>query len=194
MPPVGSPEMSWRDSSPPTELNSQAIEGKPPEITRDHACTLLASLDTSRPVGHRDKALIATLIYTTARAGAVASLRLKDFTQDGTQYLLRLMEKGRKSRSIPVRHDLQQLLLTYLGAIRSQSKPKDTPFIRSVAGQADQLTSQLLRNINVCRMIKRRLRRLCTQKASCTSNRPAAQIIPARLNWQKAMGLIPRPA
>ncbi len=37
--------------------------------------------------------MIATLIYTAARAGAVASLRLTDFTHDGTQYSLRFMEK-----------------------------------------------------------------------------------------------------
>ena len=136
----------------------QAIEGKTPEITRDQARTLLASIDTSRPVGLRDKALIATLIYTAARAGAVANLRLKDFTHDGTQYALRFMEKGGKSRSIPVRHDLQQLLLDYLEVIDGQAEPKDAPFFRSVAGRVGQLTSQPLRNIDVCRMIKRRLR------------------------------------
>ncbi len=42
----------------------QAVEGKTPEISRDQARTLLASIDTSRPVGLRDKAIIATLIYT----------------------------------------------------------------------------------------------------------------------------------
>lgn len=136
----------------------QAIEGKTPEITRDQARTLLASIDTSRPVGLRDKALIATLIYTAARAGAVANLRLKDFTHDGTQYSLRFMEKGGKSRSIPVRHDLQQLLLDYLEVIDGHAEPKDAPFFRSVAGRVGQLTSQPLRNIDVCRMIKRRLR------------------------------------
>ena len=136
----------------------QAIEGKTPEITRDQARTLLASIDTSRPVGLRDKAIIATLIYTAARAGAVAGLRHKDFAYDGTQYTLRFMEKGGKSRSIPIRHDLQALLLAYLACFNSQAEPKDAAFFRSVAGRTGELTNQPIRNIDVCRMIKRRLR------------------------------------
>ena len=53
----------------------QVIEGKTPEITVKDVRTLLASLDTSTVVGLRDRAIIAILVYTAARAGAVASLR-----------------------------------------------------------------------------------------------------------------------
>ena len=136
----------------------QAVEGKTPEISRDQARTLLASINTSRPVDLRDKAIIATLIYTAARAGAVAGLKLKDFAYDGTQYTLRFMEKGGKSRSIPIRHDLQILLLAYLASFDSQAEPKDAPFFRSVAGRTGELTNKSIRNIDVCRMVKRRLR------------------------------------
>jgi integrase/recombinase XerD len=136
----------------------QAIEGKTPEITRDQARTLLASIDTDRPVGRRDKAIIATLIYTATRAGAVASLRLEDFTSNGTQYSLRFHEKGGKSRSIPVRHDLQAFLLAYLADIAWESQPGDTPFFRSIAGRTGKLTSLPVRNVDVCRMVKRRLK------------------------------------
>ena len=45
----------------------QVVEGKTPEISRDQARLLLASIDVSRPVGLRDRAIIATLIYTAAR-------------------------------------------------------------------------------------------------------------------------------
>jgi integrase/recombinase XerD len=62
----------------------QTIEGKTLDINRDQARALLASINTSRPSGLRDKAIIAILIYTATRAGAVASLRFKDFTSDGT--------------------------------------------------------------------------------------------------------------
>jgi integrase/recombinase XerD len=66
----------------------EAVEGKTPEITVEQARTLLKSISPSRSVGRRDKAIIATLIYTAARAGAVAGLRLKDVAWDGTQYAL----------------------------------------------------------------------------------------------------------
>ena len=51
------------------------VEGKTPEISRDQARQLLAAIDDSRPVGKRDKAIVATLIYTAARAGASPSTR-----------------------------------------------------------------------------------------------------------------------
>ena len=57
-------------------------------------------------VGLRDRAILATLVYTACRAGAVARLRIQDFQHDGTQHVLRLLEKGGKSREIPVWHDL----------------------------------------------------------------------------------------
>ncbi len=99
------------------------IEGKTPEITIEQARTLLASIrvaktvttkegtDVETPllVGLRDRAILATLEFTACRAGAVAKLRLGDFQNDGTQYVLRFQEKGGKSREIPVRHDLEGL-------------------------------------------------------------------------------------
>jgi len=136
----------------------QAVEGKTPEISRDQARALLASIDTSQSVGRRDKAIIATLIYTATRAGAVAGLQLKDFASDGTQYSLRFHEKGGKSRSIPVRHDLQVTLLAYLEGIARESQPGDAPFFRSAAGRTGDLTTLPVRNVDVCRMVKRRLR------------------------------------
>jgi integrase len=84
------------------------VEGKTPEITIEQAKTLLKSFKLTRKVkvkgkepvevadavGLRDRAIIATLAYTACRAGAVAKLRLGDFQDDGTQYVLRFQEKG----------------------------------------------------------------------------------------------------
>lgn len=134
------------------------VEGKTPEISKEHARALLASIEPVRPVDVRDRALIQTLIYTAARAGAVAGLRLRDFVWDGTQYSLRFAEKGGKSRNIPVRHDLEQTLLEYLALFDGQSEPKDAPLFRSVAGRTGELTDQPLRNIDITRMLRRRLR------------------------------------
>lgn len=136
----------------------RAIEGKTPEITKEQARTLLASIDTSRPVGLRDKAVIACLIYTAARAGAVASLKLKDFAFDGMQYSLRFVEKGGNDRRIPCRADLQKLLMDYLAVFDSQSSPKDSPLFRSAVGRSGQLKDELITNVDICRMVKRRLK------------------------------------
>ena len=52
-------------------------------------------------VGKRDPVVLAVLIYTAARVGAVARLALKSLQHDGTQYTLRFAEKGGKVAGNP---------------------------------------------------------------------------------------------
>ena len=87
------------------------LEGKTPEITVKQARYLLQSIDTANLVGLRDKCVIAILIYTAVRIGAVAKLRRQHFYDAGDQHFLHFIDKGGKSREIPVRHDLQNLLI-----------------------------------------------------------------------------------
>jgi integrase/recombinase XerD len=133
------------------------VEGKTPAISPEQARSLLAAIDTSKPVGLRDRAVIATLIYTAARAGAVASLRLKDLTHDGTQYALRFAEKGGKSREIPVRHDLERYLLEYLAAVVPDDEPKTSPLFRTLARRTGKFTANAMSGTDIWRMVKRRL-------------------------------------
>lgn len=135
----------------------EAVEGKTPEMTPDQARALLAAIDTTTPVGLRDRALIATLIYTAARAGAVARLRRKDFVLDGTQYVLRFAEKGGKQREIPVRHDLEQYLRDYLTASGLTDSPAAAPLFRSTVRRTGLFTEKPMTGTDVWRMVKRRL-------------------------------------
>jgi integrase/recombinase XerD len=134
------------------------VEGKTPAISPDQARTLLAAIDTTTPVGLRDRAVIATLIYTAARAGAVASLRLKDLTHDGTQYSLRFAEKGGKSREIPVRHDLQRYLQEYLAVAVTDDQPKTAPLFRTLMKRTGVFTTNAMSGTDIWRMVKRRLK------------------------------------
>jgi integrase/recombinase XerD len=95
----------------------QVMEGKTPEITIKQARKLLSSINTDNVVGLRDKAIMSILIYTASRVGAVARLKLKDLYDTGDQYCLHFLDKGGKSREIPVRHDLQGLLRSYLQSV-----------------------------------------------------------------------------
>ncbi len=131
-------------------------EGKTPAITTDQARQLLKSIDCCTPADFRDKAVIATLIFTAARAGAVAKLRVRDLIDEGGQYVLNFHEKGGKQRSIPVRFDLQQLLLDYLNIADPLRTQKDAPLFRSLE-TSGTLSSRPLNGVNICRMMKRRL-------------------------------------
>ena len=57
---------------------------------------------------------------------------------------------------LPVRHDLQQALLAYLNSFDWTRQPADAPFFQSIAGRSGQLTSRPIRNVDTCRMVKRR--------------------------------------
>lgn len=136
----------------------QVVEGKTPEITVPQARALLASVDTGTLVGKRDKAILGVLAYTAARVGAVARLRRGDLQFDGGQWVLRFdREKGGKSREIPVRHDLQELILDFTRAASLSDAPKDAPLFPSAAGRTGQLTGSPLSGADIYRLVKRRL-------------------------------------
>jgi integrase/recombinase XerD len=134
-----------------------AVEGRTPEITVEQARKLLEAIPLVSVVDYRDRAVIAVLIYTAARAGAVGGLRCRDFSEEGTQFVLRFAEKGGKARSIPVRHDLQAFLQEYLRIAGIELAPKDSPLFRSVDRSRQRLTDRPLSGVDICRLVKRRL-------------------------------------
>lgn len=139
-------------------VKDHVIEGKTPEITIEQARALLASIDTGHVVGLRDRAVLATLAYTACRAGAAAKLRLQDFQNEGSQYVLRFREKGGKSREIPVRHDLEVFIRAYLDASGIHIQAKDSPLFRASNGRTKRLTGNPLSSKVICELVKRRLK------------------------------------
>lgn len=135
----------------------QVIEGKTPEITVAEARKLLGSIDTAHVVGLRDRAILAAMIYTGARVGAVAKLTLQGFYRSGDQWCFRFDEKGGKSREIPCRHDLQGFVLEYLDAAGIHGE-KAGPLFRSAVRREKKLTGQAMTANDMCRMVKRRLK------------------------------------
>src|ERR1700722_1720408 len=140
-------------------VKDQVIEGKTPEISIEQARTLLAAIRMSETIkneagdamekplviGLRDRAILATLRFTACRAGAVAKLRLGDFQREGSQYVLRFQEKGGKSREIPVRHDLEGMILAYIEAAGIGGQAKDSPLFRAgTNGTSKKLTGNPL--------------------------------------------------
>lgn len=130
------------------------VEGKTPDIGPTQARALLKSIAVADPVGLRDRAVLAVLIYTAARVGAVAKLMMKNFVNDGSQYTLRFAEKGGKSREIPVRHDLEQFLLAYVQA----ANITEGPLFRTANRKSKTLTRNPMTGIDICRMMKRHLK------------------------------------
>ena len=89
-------------------------EGKTPEITVIQTQKLLRAIGDETLLDIRDKTIIAMFTYTAVRVGAISKLTLNDFHTTGGNYSLRFKEKGGKPREIPVRDDLEKLILRYL--------------------------------------------------------------------------------
>ena len=134
-----------------------ALEGTTPEISVEQARKLLRSLDTSRVVGLRDRAVLGVLAYTGARVGALARLRLGDLKDLGEHRVLCFREKGGKRREIPVRHDLDAWLREYLAVAGIVGQDDKAPLFRAAAGKRRQLTNAGYAAHSMRQMLKRRL-------------------------------------
>lgn len=134
------------------------LEGRTPEIPIPDARKLLASVDTSHVIGLRDRAILAVLVYTGSRAGAAAKLKCGDFYQTGGQWMLHFNEKGGKSREIPVRNDLKDIIAAYTDAAGLTTASKDTPLFQSALKKQRRLSGRAIHVNDICRMMKRRLK------------------------------------
>ena len=65
----------------------------------------------------------------------MARLRGRDLQDQGTQRVLRFLEKNGKDREIPVRHDLEQWLLDYLAAAEVPPAADGPLFRAAIAGR-----------------------------------------------------------
>lgn len=134
--------------------------GKTPAMTPAQARALLRSIDTTTTVGLRDRAILAILIYTAARVGAVAKLRRRDFFSDGTQCYLQFDEKGGSDRRIPCRHDLQRYLEEYLEAVMHDPPAAQpaAPLFRTARRRGWDLSVAAMDAKDIHRMVKRRIK------------------------------------
>jgi integrase/recombinase XerD len=129
-----------------------------PEISVAQAGQFLRCLDASTGIGLRDRAVIGIRIYTAARVGAVARLQMRGLQHDESPWQLRFAEKGGKSREVPVRHDLEFFIFQYLDGGGLREAAKDAPLFRTTVHKTKQLTDRAMSGVDMCRMVKRRLR------------------------------------
>jgi integrase/recombinase XerD len=132
-------------------------EGKTQEITLKQARKLFASVSAENLINLRDRAILAVLAYSGSRIGAVARLRAKDLTNEGDQWVLAFNDKGGKHRKVPVRHDLQKVLLDYMNAAGIVPGEGTEPIFRTAVPKKQQLTTRGMTDNDMQRMFKRRI-------------------------------------
>lgn len=128
--------------------------GKTSVLTSDEARAFLDAIDTTTPIGLRDRALIGLMVYTFARIGA-AAMRVEDVDVQNRRLWMRLHEKGGKAVDLPCHHNLEADLHAYFvgTGIREDG---DGPLFRTVGRGTGRLTRTPLPAANAYAMVRRR--------------------------------------
>ncbi|MEM0905744.1 MAG: tyrosine-type recombinase/integrase [Pseudomonadota bacterium] len=131
--------------------------GKTPVLEPAEARQLLDAINTSKPVGLRDRALIGLMVYSFARVGAALSLKVEDIYTQNRRLWVRLHEKGGKRHDVPCHHTLEAFLYDYLDGCSLWDERKSYVF-RTIDRHTKQLSARPLPQANVWAMIRRRAR------------------------------------
>jgi site-specific recombinase XerC len=75
-------------------------KGQTPPLEPKEARKLLDSIDIGTPIGLRDRALLALMVYSFARVGAALAMRVEDVYTERRRLWVRLREKGGKAHVI----------------------------------------------------------------------------------------------
>ena len=122
---------------------------------RREARQLLDSIDVTTPIGLRDRALIALMVFSFARVGAALAMRVEDVYVQQRRLWVRLREKGGKRHEMPCHHTLEAYLHAYLDGTGIGDDPKG-PLFRTIRRGTGQLSDTPLPQANAYAMVRRR--------------------------------------
>lgn len=132
-------------------------KGKTPVLTAPETRLLLDSIPGDTIAGLRDRAVIASMVYSFARVGAVVKMNVEDYYANGKRFWYRLHEKGGKFHEVPAHHKAEEYVDAYLAAAGIVEDRK-SPLFRTL-DRHRLLTGNRVYPNDVLRMIKRYARR-----------------------------------
>jgi site-specific recombinase XerD len=130
-------------------------KGKTPVLDPAEARALLDSIDVTTPIGLRDRALIALMVYSFGRIGAALAMRVEDVFVQNRRLWVRLREKGGKRHEMPCHHTLEEYLHAYLDGAGIADDVKG-PLFRTIGRGTQRLTRTPLPQANAYAMVRRR--------------------------------------
>ncbi len=130
-------------------------QGKTPVLEAAETRALIDSIDATTPVGLRDRALIALMVFSFARIGAGLTMKVEDVFTQNRRLWVRLREKGGKAHAMPCHHSLEEYLVAYLEQTGIMDDDKG-PLFRTIGRGTSKLTTTQLPQANAYAMIARR--------------------------------------
>jgi site-specific recombinase XerD len=141
-------------------------KSKTPVLDAKEVRELLDSIDVSKPVGLRDRALVALMVYSFARVGAATAMRVEDAFVQNRRLWVRLHEKGGKLHEMPCHHNLEAYLHAYIDGCGLAADPKE-PLFRTIGRKTGVLTQTPLDQSTAYRMVTRRARAVGLETKIC---------------------------
>lgn len=129
-------------------------KGKTPILDAAEVRVLLDSIGGTSHIDLRDKALIALMLYSFARIGAVVAMKVEDVFTQNRRLWVRLHEKGGKLHDMPCNHNAEAFLHAYIDGTGIAADAKG-PLFRSV-GRDGKLTGNALHRINAFELVRKR--------------------------------------
>jgi len=128
--------------------------GRTPLLEPAEARALLEGIDTSTPMGLRDRALIGLMVSSFGRIGAALAMRVEDVFNQNRRLWVRLREKGGKRHEMPCHHSLDEYLHAYLDGTGIADDPEG-PLFRTIGRGTGRLTRTPLPQANTYAMVRR---------------------------------------
>lgn len=130
-------------------------QSRTPPLRPEEARALLESIPESDGSALRDRALLAVLACTGARASSVAAMVVQDYLRDGGHKRLRLRERGDALRDLPVDQTAERCVDAYLGALGIAGEPQ-SPLWRTMTKER-AFSDRRMSRVDVFRMVRRRM-------------------------------------
>jgi site-specific recombinase XerC len=130
-------------------------KGRTPVLDASEARQLLDRIDVTTPIGLRDRALIALMVFSFARVGAALAMRVEDVYVQQRRLWVRLREKGGRRHEMPCHHTLEAYLHAYIDGTGIGEDPKG-PLFRTIRRGAGKLSTTRLPQANAYAMVRRR--------------------------------------
>lgn len=146
------------DKNPATSVRGPkhvVKRGKTPILSAKDTRMLLDSIPTDTLIGLRDRALIAMMVFSFARVGAVLKMQVKDYYPNGKRWWIRLHEKGGKYHEMPAHHTLEQYLDEYIASTGIREDTKGYLF-RTFGGKGRAMTENPMLQTYAWQMIRKR--------------------------------------
>ena len=123
------------------QLNSPRLEHYLPDTLNEPAVEkLLESIDTTQPLGRRDRAIVELLYASGLRVSELVNARLEEINLD--ENVIRVTGKGNKTRLVPVGKAAKAAIENYLANERPQLVSRKSGSHLFLSKRGRQLTTQ----------------------------------------------------